>query len=798
MARYIFRIGLALVLVLLFNAMPLVPGIGGEIVLQEPRGTRGTIVVNASGGGDYTRIQWAIDNASDGDVIFVEAGIYYGYVYINKSITLIGVGWEKTIINGNGNEVIIISANWVNISGFTFINSGGYPGAPNIRNAGIKLWQSDNCTIRDNKCAMNQVGIYLYNSNSNTISDNRIVNNSDYGVKIDTYTVQINQSNRNRIFKNIFINNNHGEVQGYDRLSNNIWNNTYDRGNYWCDYESRYPNASKTDFKWNTPYKIDSHTSVNHSSCDFHPRTEEFVYDKKFPISIPGSDITIKQHEIAFFNGSHSHDDYGIINYTWWFRCNDTKYHMYGPTPSFRFHIAGSYTVWLMVTNEHWDSSSNYLCVCVLDIEPPHPNAGPDEMINQSVCFTFDSNESWDNTGIVNYTWIFSLNNTNIFLYGKSPNFTFNLPGRYNITLNATDVEGNWATDTMILIVLDSTRPTALAGHDIHLDQHMNSDFNASGSYDNIAIMNYTWSFQYRNKHILLFDMAASFRFHDAGKYVITLNVTDAEGNWDTDTLNVTVLDITPPKANAVPDITINQSDTVEFFFHQHSTDNVGIENWMWIFEYNGTQEILSHSIIMSSLPLFKFEIPGIYTVTMNVTDEVGNWAIDTLNVTVLDTISPHADAGNGQEIDGGTSYRFNGTGSWDNVGIVNYTWTFEYDGETVTLFNPSPEFRFIIPGEYNIELVVTDAVGNSATNRMYITVTPKDDDIGPIDNDDEEEDRGHSGTVWIWLSLAVFGIAVVVVLLLFFRKRKDVSDEVSGEDELGRVGKDDDTGDNG
>jgi len=115
-----------------------------------------------------------------------------------------------------------------------------------------------------------------------------------------------------------------------------------------------------------------------------------------------------------------------------------------------------------------------------------------------------------------------------------------------------------------------------------------------------------------------------------------------------------------------------------------------------------------------------------------------------------------------------------------------------------VTLFNPSPEFRFIIPGEYNIELVVTDAVGNSATNRMYITVTPKDDDIGPIDNDDEEEDRGHSGTVWIWLSLAVFGIAVVVVLLLFFRKRKDVSDEVSGEDELGRVGKDDDTGDNG
>ena len=38
--------------------------------------SRGTIIVNASGGGDYTQIQWAVDNASEGDTVYVEAGTY--------------------------------------------------------------------------------------------------------------------------------------------------------------------------------------------------------------------------------------------------------------------------------------------------------------------------------------------------------------------------------------------------------------------------------------------------------------------------------------------------------------------------------------------------------------------------------------------------------------------------------------------------------------------------------------------------------------------------------------------------
>ena len=90
--------------------------------------SRGTIVVNALGGGDYTHIQWAIDNASNGDIVYVEAGTYYENIRVNKTISLIGAGRHNTTIDGDrkGN-VVVVRNNWVNISGFKIMNSSINP-----------------------------------------------------------------------------------------------------------------------------------------------------------------------------------------------------------------------------------------------------------------------------------------------------------------------------------------------------------------------------------------------------------------------------------------------------------------------------------------------------------------------------------------------------------------------------------------------------------------------------------------------------------------------------------------------
>ncbi|HWR28033.1 MAG TPA: hypothetical protein VN377_06325, partial [Candidatus Thermoplasmatota archaeon] len=55
-----------------------------------PKSSGNWLYVGGSGSNNYTMIQDAIDNASDGDTVFVFNGMYVGYVIINKSINLIG------------------------------------------------------------------------------------------------------------------------------------------------------------------------------------------------------------------------------------------------------------------------------------------------------------------------------------------------------------------------------------------------------------------------------------------------------------------------------------------------------------------------------------------------------------------------------------------------------------------------------------------------------------------------------------------------------------------------------------
>lgn len=110
-----------------------------------------------------------------------------------------------------------------------------------------------------------------------------------------------------------------------------------------------------------------------------------------------------------------------------------------------------------------------------------------------------------------------------------------------------------------------------------------------------------------------------------------------------------------------------------------------------------------------------------------------------------------------------------------------------------------SPDFTFDIPGEYCVKLLVTDTNGNSGEDEIVIIVEPEDfivGDDGPVDEDEDEGEKGGGVSTWVWLMGVLFVIAVVVVLLFFFLKRKDVGDEVSGEDELGRVGKEGINGD--
>ncbi len=176
-----------------------------------------TLYVGGTGPGNYTKIQDAIDDASDGDTVFVYNGTYYENIIIDESISLVGEDKNTTIIDGDGTgNVVTVNANKVYISGFTIRNSG-----VEWDNAGIKIYSNHNNITDNNISSNNNYGIWLKEfSHHNNIIDNTISLNNKDGIYLQ-------YSRNNTITGNFVFNNNfHGIILDDSSFNNNIKGNT--------------------------------------------------------------------------------------------------------------------------------------------------------------------------------------------------------------------------------------------------------------------------------------------------------------------------------------------------------------------------------------------------------------------------------------------------------------------------------------------------------------------------------------------------------------------------------------------
>jgi len=326
------------------------------------------------------------------------------------------------------------------------------------------------------------------------------------------------------------------------------------------------------------------------------------------------------------------------------------------------------------------------------------------------------------------------------------------------VTLNVTDAAGNWAVDEMVVTVRDTTPPAAVAGPDVEVDQHTTVRFDGGRSSDNVAVTDWTWTFTYDGEDIVMEGPTPRFTFDLAGEYVVTLNITDASGNWAVDERVVTVRDVTPPTADAGEDASVG-FNALHRFDGRGSSDDVGVTSWTWTLTYQGHEMFL-----YGATPVFNFEAMGEYLVRLNVSDAAGNWAADWVIVTVSDLSAPLAEAGHDLEVDQHTEVELDGTGSTDDVGIVNWTWTFLIEGEPVELVGPKPTFSPDPAGWFVVTLEVRDAAGHAARDTVTVTVrdsTPPVAEAGPDVEVDQHEtvtlfggdSRDNVGVVeWRWV----------------------------------------------
>ena len=209
----------------------------------------------------------------------------------------------------------------------------------------------------------------------------------------------------------------------------------------------------------------------------------------------------------------------------------------------------GSNTVILEVTDVNGNINSGSAIVTIIDTLAP-------TIITQNIDLYLDANGQASIT--VNDINNGSFDNCTIqSLTLDITNFDCSKVGTNSATLTATDVSGNSNSGTVVVTVIDTISPiVATQDITVYLDATgminiLTSDID-NGSSDNCAIQSQTLDI-------------SSFNCNDLGANTVVLSMTDVNGNVDSQTATVTVVDSITPEitcpadfSNCGPEITVD------------------------------------------------------------------------------------------------------------------------------------------------------------------------------------------------------------------------------------------------
>ncbi|UCE37279.1 MAG: right-handed parallel beta-helix repeat-containing protein [Thermoplasmata archaeon] len=719
---------------------------------------------------------------------------------------------------------------------------------------GIYLYNSDSSTITNNNASSNNInGIYLSGADCNTIVNNTLSNNErgiyfaysgdniikNNRISNNLFGINLSSGSTYNIFHHNYIINNLNQIfLDTFNCGGNTWDDGMGEGNYWSDYmgvddgsngrtagdevgdtliphpvtdqgfgyyqldnyplmhtkppriqlispgnNSIIPNTTVLDFSiidvtlieanysvnggantsFTDPFDIDTggwadrdyHIQVN--AVDFFGYANSswyfFIIDSIPPFFDSATEDFITYTGDNFTIYANLTDSTDVTSVTIHYR-NDTgswtsmfmdKVIEGGPGSLDHFNITSSdlgiftlndmsewYFYYEATDSLHNSTHGNlisYFTITIIDNIPPIPEAGFDQIVDEDTLISVDASDSTDNLEYLGmyYTWDWDASDgIQVETTTISATHIYPDPGIYIVTLNVTDASGNWDTDTLTVIVLDVTSPDAVIGPDQIVDEDTLVTVDADASFDNNGTSNLSYAWDWNASDGIQVDnntISATHVYHDPGIYIVTLNVTDASGNWDIDTLTVIVKDVTSPDAVIGLNPMVDEDKLVTADAGA-STDNSGTSGLSYAWDWDASNGIQVENNTISATHVYLD--PGIYTVTMNVTDASGNWDIDTLTVIVIDVTSPIADAGSNQIVDEDTLVTVNAEASTDNNGTSGLTYIWDWDASdgifednnTITASHIYSE-----PGVYTVALNVTDSSGNWDVATIIIIV---------------------------------------------------------------------------
>jgi PKD repeat protein len=609
---------------------------------------------------------YAASRAVAGDTIYLMNGIWYNqHVVFNKQgtstapITMKAYSGTPTLdgVDKGGIGIKIYSSSWINIEGIK------------VKNYQYGYWASYSHNLKITRCEFSDVsasGITLwYDVDYMTIDSVIVKNSADHGVHI------WNQNNPGRsqyiTIKNSVLSNAphnildiHTNVNNVVLENNEIFFSTDYTGVKQVGVYLHNGNTDNIVIRNNYFHDIPRPLEIfNSNNVQVTQNTFRNIYGRCiFLASVTGYDNELGVFDFVFKDNTLDNVYYAV---TFWGA--DTKFKNldladnnylkilradYFAPDQYAVSLSGKsgFPKILMSRDQYYtvrDIASSPITTSVTTDTPPVARAGADVTITAGSSVTFNGGASTDDKGISLYSWDFaSSNGIQSDATGKIVSRAFTTAGKFTVTLTVTDTAGKKSSDTLIVTVnapgvVTDNPPVARAGADVTITAGSSVALNGGASTDDKGISLYSWDFDSSNGiQSEATGKAVSRVFKTAGKFTVTLTVTDTSGKKSSDTLIVTVNSPVvsstdkPPVANAGYDRVTTVRKTV-YFGGDRSTDDKGIKTYSWDFDAsNGIQTDASGMYVSRAYTTAKT-----YTVTLTVTDTIGQKSSDTVKVTV-------------------------------------------------------------------------------------------------------------------------------------------------------------------
>ncbi|HYG52971.1 MAG TPA: PKD domain-containing protein [Flavobacteriales bacterium] len=392
-------------------------------------------------------------------------------------------------------------------------------------------------------------------------------------------------------------------------------------------------------------------------------------------------------------------------------------------SPTHVFPGAGTYTVQQVVTNAVGCTDTSTQAVTV--------NPNPVAAFNvTTACHTYANAFTDASTGAVTWEWDFG--DGSALDFNQNPNHIYPLDGTYTAELEVTNIFG--CSDSIMQTATVLLQPqSAFTNSTVCAKQPVSFTDNTTGSPTS-----WDWDFGDGGTSTL---QNPTHTYLLGGTYTITLITGNPAGCMDTLTQTINVFTV------PVPDFT---ADTVCLFNITHftdlSTDAVAITGWFWDFGDGNNS--------LSSNPNYIYAAPGVYNVTLTVTNANGCDSTIVKQVVVND-IPVAAFTADTACVGSPTNFTDVSTGA-------PVTWLWDFGDGTTSTAGPTVSHTYATAGTYIVQLFVTGGTGACFDNTFgtvlvsnTVTAYFNDEDTACLNEviafTDSSTTTGPPITSWNW-----------------------------------------------